>query len=92
MKAIVFHGANDIGIEEEARVMMQEGVRAGAFNKVESQIVHSALELDQLPVPKEGETFESQGYIFEILDMDRHRVDKVLVMPVSDVSDGERRK
>jgi putative hemolysin len=36
--------------EEEVRVMMQEGVRAGAFNKVESQIVHSALELDQLPV------------------------------------------
>ena len=36
--------------EEEVRVMMQEGVRAGAFNKVESHIVHCALELDQLPV------------------------------------------
>ncbi len=36
--------------EEEVCVMMQEGVRAGAFNKVESHIVHSALELDQLPV------------------------------------------
>jgi putative hemolysin len=35
-------------------------------------------------VPKEGETFESQGYVFEILDMDRHRVDKVLVMPAKD--------
>jgi putative hemolysin len=33
-------------------------------------------------VPKEGETFESQGYIFEVLDMDRHRVDKVLALPV----------
>lgn len=32
-------------------------------------------------VPKEGETFEAQGYVFEVLDMDRHRVDKVLVMP-----------
>ena len=32
-------------------------------------------------VPKEGETFETQGCVFEILDMDRHRVDKVLVMP-----------
>jgi putative hemolysin len=31
-------------------------------------------------VPKEGESFEAQGYIFEVLDMDRHRVDKVLVM------------
>ncbi|MEK7684775.1 MAG: hemolysin family protein [Verrucomicrobiota bacterium] len=33
-------------------------------------------------VPREGETFETQGYVFEILDMDRHRVDKVLVLPV----------
>ncbi|MCC7375449.1 MAG: HlyC/CorC family transporter [Verrucomicrobiales bacterium] len=36
--------------EEEVRVMMQEGVRAGAFNRIESQIVHGALELDRLPV------------------------------------------
>lgn len=33
-------------------------------------------------VPKEGDAFESQGYVFEVLDMDRHRVDKVLVAPV----------
>jgi putative hemolysin len=33
-------------------------------------------------LPKEGETFEEQGYIFEVLDMDRHRVDKVLVVPL----------
>jgi putative hemolysin len=33
-------------------------------------------------VPVEGETFEAMGYVFEILDMDRHRVDKVLIMPV----------
>ncbi len=33
-------------------------------------------------VPQEGETFETHGYVFEVLDMDRHRVDKVLVMPV----------
>lgn len=32
-------------------------------------------------IPKEGETFESQDYIFEVLDMDAHRVDKVLIMP-----------
>ncbi len=32
-------------------------------------------------VPREGETIEAQGYVFEILDMDRHRVDKVLIMP-----------
>jgi putative hemolysin len=33
-------------------------------------------------LPKEGETFEEQGYAFEVLDMDRHRVDKVLVAPL----------
>jgi putative hemolysin len=32
-------------------------------------------------MPREGETFEAHGYVFEVLDMDRHRVDKVLVMP-----------
>jgi putative hemolysin len=39
-------------------------------------------------LPKEGETFETQGYIFEVLDMDRHRVDKVLVVPVRPSSSG----
>lgn len=32
-------------------------------------------------VPREGETFEAQGYVWEVIDMDRHRVDKVLIMP-----------
>jgi len=32
-------------------------------------------------VPKEGESFEWQNYLFEILDMDRHRLDKILVIP-----------
>ena len=36
-------------------------------------------------IPKEGETFEAQGYVFEVLDMDDHRVDKVLVLPVKNL-------
>lgn len=32
-------------------------------------------------VPQEGEVFETQGYVFEVLDMDRHRIDKMLVLP-----------
>lgn len=36
--------------EDEVRVLMQEGVRAGAFHKVESNIIHNTLELDQLEV------------------------------------------
>lgn len=35
-------------------------------------------------VPKEGEVFERDGLLFEILDMDHHRIDKVLVMPASE--------
>jgi putative hemolysin len=34
-------------------------------------------------VPKEGETVKCQGYVFEVLDMDGHRVDKVLVVPAT---------
>ncbi len=51
LRLLGFKYEKDVAVsEEEVRVMMQEGVRAGAFNKVESHIVHSALELDQLPV------------------------------------------
>ncbi len=32
-------------------------------------------------VPAEGEIFEWKGWRFEIIDMDRHRVDKVLAIP-----------
>jgi putative hemolysin len=51
LRLLGFKPGKEVAVsEEEVRVMMQEGVRAGAFNKVESQIVHSALELDRLPV------------------------------------------
>ena len=39
-------------------------------------------------VPKEGETFEAEGYVFEVLDMDRHRVDKVLAWPAKGPAPG----
>ncbi|HAV63677.1 MAG TPA: hypothetical protein DCY13_15085 [Verrucomicrobiales bacterium] len=32
-------------------------------------------------VPREGEFFKAQNYVWEVLDMDRHRVDKVLITP-----------
>ncbi len=34
-------------------------------------------------VPREGETIEALGHVFEVLDMDRHRIDKVLILPSS---------
>ena len=39
-----------------------------------------AARLEQ--TPKEGETFDEQGFRFEALDMDGARVDKVLIMPL----------
>jgi putative hemolysin len=33
-------------------------------------------------VPEEGEVFAAHGYTFEVIDMDRHRIDKVLVTRV----------
>jgi len=51
LRVLGFKQEKEVAVsEEEVRVMMQEGLRAGAFNNVESHIVHSALELDQLPV------------------------------------------
>ncbi len=32
-------------------------------------------------VPHEGECFDWLGYRFEVIDMDRHRVDKLLILP-----------
>jgi putative hemolysin len=51
LRVVAFKPAKEPTVtEEEVKVLMQEGLRAGAFNKVESQIVNSALELDQLVV------------------------------------------
>lgn len=36
-------------------------------------------------VPDEGVTFQHHGYHVEVIDMDGHRVDKVLLMPVKSV-------
>ncbi|MFM9001531.1 MAG: transporter associated domain-containing protein [Opitutia bacterium] len=32
-------------------------------------------------LPQEGDRVEALGHVFEVMDMDGHRVDKVLVMP-----------
>jgi putative hemolysin len=34
-------------------------------------------------IPNEGDSFESQGFRVEIIDMDRQRVDKVLLIPLN---------
>jgi putative hemolysin len=46
------------------------------FNTISGFIVHH---LDD--IPRESDVFEYQGYRFEIVDMDGHRLDKILVSP-----------
>jgi putative hemolysin len=36
-------------------------------------------------VPVEGESFHYHGYLVEIIDLDAHRVDKVLLFPLKNL-------
>jgi len=40
-------------------------------------------------IPQEGEAFEALGFRWEVIDMDRHRVDKVLVSPLGEAAGQE---
>jgi putative hemolysin len=68
-----------IGLESVEKAL--PGVKFGGEAHSEYQTLAGFVVKTLGRVPKEGETFEAQGYIFEVLDMDRHRVDKVLVLP-----------
>ena len=50
------------------------GEEEGRFNKVAGFVLHH---LGRIPVV--GDHFESAGLRFEVVDMDRHRVDRLLV-------------
>jgi putative hemolysin len=52
------------------------GEDAGAYHTVSGFIM---MYLERIPVP--AEHFDWDGFAFEVLDMDGHRVDKVLVVP-----------
>jgi putative hemolysin len=68
-----------IDLESVERALPGFKLRSGAHTEYQTLAGFVVKQLGH--VPKEGETFEAQGYIFEVLDMDRHRVDKVLVLP-----------
>ena len=67
-----------IGIDSLERAL--PGTRFGNEQSRDYQTLAGFVVKTLGHVPKEGETFESQGYVFEVLDMDRHRIDKVLVI------------
>ncbi|MCS1407909.1 MAG: Magnesium and cobalt efflux protein CorC [Verrucomicrobia subdivision 3 bacterium] len=40
-------------------------------------------------IPTEGDNFQHEGYRFEVVDMDRHRIDKILAIPMPQVAEAE---
>jgi putative hemolysin len=71
----------DAMIDLEAVEKALSGFNFGAEAYSEYQTLAGFVVKTLGHVPKEGEAFEAQGYVFEVLDMDLHRVDKVLVLP-----------
>ena len=70
----------DAMIEIERVEAVLPGFRLNASERGEFRTLAGYVVRRMGRVPKEGETFEHQCYTFEILDMDAHRVDKVLVL------------
>jgi putative hemolysin len=71
----------DAMIEVERMEQAVPGLALGAGEGRDYQTLAGFVVKQLGHVPKEGETFEWAGYTFEVLDMDRHRVDKVLLVP-----------
>ena len=85
----VGHGLHNLNFDVARKVLEIErveralpGFRIGTSDTKEYQTLAGFVVKHLGHLPKEGETFEQQGYVFEVLDMDRHRVDKVLVVPL----------
>ena len=61
------------------------GFRAGGEGNRDYQTLAGYLVKHIGRVPSEGETIESMGYVFEVLDMDGPRIDKVIAVPSSKI-------
>lgn len=71
----------DALIEVDRLQALLPQVRFGADDHREYQTLAGFVLQKLGHVPREGETLEADGFIFEVLDMDRHRIDKVLILP-----------
>lgn len=71
----------DAMIEIERLERVLPGFKSGDDDNKDFQTLAGFVVKQLGRLPREGETFEFQGYVFEVLDMDRHRVDKILIMP-----------
>jgi CBS domain containing-hemolysin-like protein len=81
---------------DEIRILMWEGAAAGVFDQNEQAIVSRVFRIDgrrvtSLMTPR-LDKFEAGGYRFEVMDMDRNRVDELFVSSVnveSTAADGD---
>lgn len=71
----------DAMIEIEALREVLPGVRFGEEEDRDYQTLAGFVVKELGHVPSEGEKCVRQGHVFEVIDMDRHRVDKVLIRP-----------
>lgn len=69
-----------IAAEDFARAMPDFKLHAGPEREYQTFGGFVLKQLGRMPV--EGESFPHSGYHVEVIDMDGHRVDKVLLMPV----------
>jgi putative hemolysin len=72
----------DLVIEQLPDLATAVNAEAEPFQTLAGFIVHA---MDRLPI--EGDSFTSGGYYFEIIDMDRQRIDKVLIRRLPEVSE-----
>ena len=70
----------DALVDLEAVEAALPGMRFGEEAHRDFQTLAGWLLLKFGHVPREGEACEAGGYVFEVLDMDQHRIDKVLVL------------
>ncbi|MCE5336334.1 MAG: hemolysin family protein [Desulfobacteraceae bacterium] len=71
-------------LKDQFHIRKLPGERAGRFQTVSG---FAMAHLKRIPV--EGDRFECCGYRFEVVDMDGHRVDKVIIEKMDPPSDAE---
>jgi len=71
-----------VGVEELEERLPNVGFDDGGTRRYFTLAGFVSAQLGHLP--SEGEVFVKDGWTFEIVDMDRHRVDKVLITPPSE--------
>jgi CBS domain containing-hemolysin-like protein len=68
----------DMGLGEAASVLGIDDLSAGDYATLAGLALHRVGE-----IPRAGETFEAEGWVFEVVDLDGRRIDKLLATPAA---------